>query len=133
MNPSRIKKLIIAAIALHSLALGVLMLALPGLTLRLSGWDYDGPAFFPAQSGIFLVILGGAYVAALWRPSFVWFLVGSKAAAVVFLVIEYLIGAAPAVALLAALFDGLMGLAVAAAAIWEMRSRTGEIEQTSQT
>lgn len=112
----------VAAVAAHSLVLGIAMLLQPLATLTLTGWDYRGPAFFPAQSGIFLLVLGGAYVVGVWRVSFAWLLVASKAAAVVFLVTAYSLGAVPNIALLAALLDGVMGIGVAAALLWEMRS-----------
>ncbi len=121
MNARRLQKLIIAAVALHSLILGTAVLARPAWTLQLAGWQYEGPSFFPAQSGLFLLILGGAYPAAIWRPAFAWFLVASKAAAVVFLLAEYAFGGGPAMLLPAALFDGLMGLAVPASLTWNVR------------
>jgi hypothetical protein len=84
----------------------------------MAGWEYDGPTFFPAQSGVFLLILGGSYLAAIWHRPFAWLLVASKAAAVVFLLAEYALGNGPTMLLLpAAALDGLMGLAVAAAVI----------------
>ncbi len=114
MNVKSLEKIIIAAVALHSIVLGVAMLVDPVWTLELCGWKYDGDIFFPQQAGVFLVIFGGAYVVALWRRPFAWFLVASKAAAVAFLLAEYLAGAAaPATLLVAGLFDGMMGLAVA--------------------
>ena len=122
MNIRQIKKLLICAIALHSFVLGTALLVNPKWVLGLSGWNYNGPSFFPAQSGIFLLILAGAYLAGLWYRAFAWFLVASKATAVVFLIAEYIIGAAPRLVLLAAFFDGLMGVVVAIALIWEVYS-----------
>lgn len=113
MNRSAAKVLLISAIALHSLILGTAMLLCPARTLQLGGWSYDGPLFFPAQSGVFLMILGGAYLAAIWKQSFAWLLVASKAAAVIFLLGCFALSLAPTKVLLVAALDGTMGAAVA--------------------
>lgn len=108
-------QLLVGAVAAHSLALGVCMLLVPKWTLGLVGWDLQGPAFFPAQSGLFLMLLGAAYARGVRERSFAWFLVASKGSAVVFLVGAVLLDSAPGIVLLTALLDGLMGAAVLAA------------------
>ena len=118
-----VRRLVISLVALHSIALGWAMLLYPRWTLALCGWEYAGGTFFPAQSGLFLLLLGGAYAAAIQRRSFAWFLVVSKAVAVVFLIAENFRGTAPDRVLVAAVLDGLMGTSVAIACIWEARSR----------
>ena len=117
VNSRRLEQLVVGAVALHSLILGTVLLLFPARTLHLAGWDYDGPLFFPAQAGIFLIILGIAYTIGIWRRSFVWFLIGTKAVAVIFLVSQYLAGTGPALLLLAAVLDGVMGGGVAAATL----------------
>ncbi|MHC4508392.1 MAG: hypothetical protein ACYTAO_05450 [Planctomycetota bacterium] len=103
------------------------MLFQPARTLRLFGWDYQSTMFFPAQSGVFLILSAGAYLTAIWYRGFVWFIVVAKTAAVVFLVSEhFLLGpAAPRTVLVAAALDGLMGASVAAIIIW--RARTSKL------
>jgi hypothetical protein len=71
------------------------------------------------------MILGGGYTAALWNQPFAWFLVASKAAAVVFLVAEYACGNGPLTLLPVAAFDGLMGLAVALVMVGGIRVQRG--------
>ncbi len=122
MNRRWVEVFVISAVALHSFALGFAMLVRPAWTLALLGWDYEGPLFFPAQSGIFLLILGGAYLTAIWRRPFAWFLVASKAAAVAFLVSEWGLGGGPSMVLVAAFFDGLMGTGVAVAVLLASRA-----------
>jgi hypothetical protein len=117
VNVCRLDRLLIAAVGLHSLVLGTALLVHPAWILGMAGWQYDGPLFFPAQSGIFLLILGGAYLAGIRHRPFAWLLVASKAAAVTFLLVEYALGNGPVLLLPAAVFDGLMGLAVAVAVI----------------
>ncbi|NOX56757.1 MAG: hypothetical protein GXP27_20405 [Planctomycetes bacterium] len=122
MNVRAVRHTIVTLVALHSLLLGAAMLFFPTRTLHAVGWTYDGDVFFPAQAGLFLLILGSAYIAGLWHDGFVWLLVASKVAAVLFLVFEYLLGHAPTVVFFAALLDGLMGLSVGAIMLWELRS-----------
>jgi len=104
---------LLAAIALHSIVLGFAMLAAPFWMLSSFGWDAAGTRFFPAQSGLFLLILGIVYAAAVRNRSLVWIVILSKAFAVIFLVGEALGGSCPPVVYVTALIDGLMGSTVA--------------------
>lgn len=131
MNLPQARKLVIGAIAAHSLILGLAMLIQPIGILHLCGWEYDGPVFFPAQSGIFLVVLGSIFLVAIWQRPFAWVVVATKAAAVLFLVTQWLGGTAPTIVLLAALVDGLMGTVVGILVTWEALSREGR--KTRQT
>lgn len=115
MHADGVRRLVVAAVAAHSLLLGAALLVVPSRLLALARWPHDGPVFFPAQSGVFLVILGLGYAAGLRLRPFAWFLVVSKAIAVVFLAGAFVAGQAPRIVLLQAALDGLMGLAVAAA------------------
>jgi len=66
-DPALLKRLSIIIVGMHSLVLGVGMLFAPIRFLSLAGWPYppaDDP-FFASQSGVFLIILGVAYLAAL--------------------------------------------------------------------
>ena len=103
---------VLAGVAFHSLALGVLMLAYPLAVLSRAGWSYDGSRFFPAQSGLFLLILGVVYAASIRHRPLAWVIVMSKAFAVVFLVAETRAGNCPPMVYLTAAADGLMGLVV---------------------
>ena len=123
MRPRTLRILLVLAVALHSILLGAAMLLFPTRTLDTFGWEYDGPAFFPSQAGIFLLLLGVAYAGAVHHREFAFFLVGSKTCAVVFLVVQYLSNQRQGVVLTAAILDGLMGAAVAAALFLEARSR----------
>ena len=123
MKAHQVKTLVVGVVAAHSITLGAAMLFWPVQTMSLFGWEYRGQTFFPSQAGVFLLLLGVAYAIGAKQRAFARFLVGSKAVAVVFLIGQYLQGAAPNMVLLAAAGDGMMGLAVAAALIWEDRSR----------
>lgn len=122
MNRRQITHILIGAVALHSLILGAFMLFMPIDFLRWMGWPHNGPAFFASQSGIYLLVLGGAYLAGIRYRPFAWFLAISKAAAVLFLLGHALAETAPRILLVrAAVADGLMGLAVVVALISERR------------
>lgn len=123
MNLHRLEKIVISLVALHSLVLGSAMLFIPTYTLRFFQWQYQGDLFFPAQTGIFLILFAVIYLAALWRRSLIWYIVLTKAAAVVFLLGAYFIlsDEAPRVILITALLDGLMGAALAALAFKSMK------------
>ena len=130
MNFRRLEIVTILLIAGHSVILGAAMLFWPVVTLDLFGWDYQDPMFFPAQSGVFLMLLGGVFLVAIGHRRFTWFIIASKGAAVVFLVWQHFLlsPAAPATILLAAVCDGLMGAAIAA--IFIRQSRRHECRDT---
>ena len=106
-------KLLVLAVASHSLAAGILLLFVPLWTLKLVGWDYTGQAFWPSQAGLFLALLGVAYASAIRLQPLIWFLIFSKAGAFVFLLLSVVWLDAPRVVVALAWVDGLMGLSVA--------------------
>ncbi len=108
----RLTRTVVLLIGLHSCTLGLLMLFLPLRAPRLLGFGDPGPAFFPSQSGIFLLILGICYLEALRRPALVFVIVLSKALAVAFLVVHAAFLGAPAILWAAAAGDGTMLAAV---------------------
>jgi len=132
LNITLLRKLVVGAVAAHSLILGAAMLLFPLWTLRLSGWHYEGNTFFPSQSGVFLFLLGSLYLAAARHTQLGWFIVASKTVAVVFLITQSVLNELPPMILLAAVLDGLMGGAVAAALVWETQAQSPEaaIEQS---
>ena len=113
MNAKKTERFLISAVALHSCGMGIAMLFMPVQTLKMIGWNYEGPLFFPSQSGIFLLILGGAYITGIWYKPFAWFLVASKFFAVLFLSTSIILDTAPDVILFPSILDGAMGLLVA--------------------
>lgn len=105
--------LVILGVAVHSIVAGLLLLFFPMWTLKLVGWGYFGETFWPSQAGLFLMLLGSVYATAIRLRQFVWFLVGSKACALVFLLLSVALLQGPKVVLVLAAIDGLMGLCVA--------------------
>lgn len=120
---AKLKQAIIIVVGAHSLILGVVMLFAPARALTLSGWPATGNLFFASQSGIFLIILGIAYLAALRHDVFVWLILGSKLAAVLFLFSHAIFGHAPSAVALAGAGDAGFALLLGAAVILERRAR----------
>lgn len=106
---------LLLAVAAHSIALGFTLLFLPRWALDLVGWGYTGQLFWPCQAGLFLMILGTAYAFAVRVTPLVWLVIGSKASAVVFLLLSVIWLSPPSVVPLLGIGDGLMGVAVAVA------------------
>jgi len=104
--------LAILAVSAHSVIAGICLLGFPSWMLRVVGWSYSGDIFWPRQAGLFLLILGIAYGAAIWYRPIVWLLIGSKASALVFLLSQALWLEAPRLTVPLGLIDGSMGLAV---------------------
>ena len=123
MRAQTLRRIIVAIVALHSIALGTAMLFWPTWTLRTFGWPYEGPTFFPSQSGILLLLLGISYVGGIYHLPFVFFLVVSKACAVAFLVTQYFVNEEQGLILESAAGDAIMGVAVALALVLEYRAR----------
>ncbi|MCM2257203.1 MAG: hypothetical protein NDJ94_16270 [Vicinamibacteria bacterium] len=105
-------QIVILLVGLHSCALGVGMLTMPRLLLAILGFPESPSVFFPSQSGIFLIICGVFYLAALREPSYVWTIVVSKALAVLFLAGHLVFGGAPPLLWLALAGDFTMGAVV---------------------
>jgi len=123
MTAKTFRRITVAIVALHSFALGAAMLFAPTWTLRTFGWPYDGPTFFPSQSGILLLLLGLSYVGGIYHLPFVVFLIVSKACAVAFLVTQYFTNEEQGLILESAAGDAIMGLTVAVALVLEYRVR----------
>lgn len=114
-------RLLILLIGIHSCALGVVMLFAPRFMLQLFGFPEGVPAFFPSQSGVFLLIFGICYLFAMAEPELVKIIVISKAFAVVFLFIHAAFLMAPPAIWAAAFGDTAMLAAMCAALLRHRR------------
>lgn len=109
-------RLLLLGIAAHSLLTGVGLLLQPGWLIAFGGWRPLSDPFFPAQGGIFHVLMAVLYGLAARRAetrSFLLpFIVFVKAAAAVFLVSYYLAVEQVWLVLLSGLLDGAMAVLV---------------------
>lgn len=109
---SRIERLLIVLIALHTFGVGLALIFFTRAGAALGGWAQVEPLFFARQAGVFHLLLGTAYLIDYVRHRSVLLLLIAKTTAVVFLATITLLDHAPWVAPLSCLADGLMGLAV---------------------
>ncbi|MBI3091525.1 MAG: hypothetical protein HYY96_12740 [Candidatus Tectomicrobia bacterium] len=116
MNYARAFRLVMGLVSLHSLVLGLLLYFFTAPVLQAFGFQQGPSLFYPRQSGVFLFILGIAYLLPavdLRRfRAFAWFTVVSKLCAVLFLYGEVLVFRASRIVLLAGIGDTLMGLVI---------------------
>ena len=119
------KRLSIIVVAGHSLILGIALLFAPGEVLAFVQWPLVVDLFFVSQAGIFLTILGFAYLAALRHKVLVWLIVGSKLGAVLFLFGQSFFVEARFHLILAGIGDACLGLLVLVAVMVESGARPG--------
>lgn len=113
LDPRRIELWLIVLIALHSLGVGIALMAFTDWSVAFGGWGRADPRFFVRQAGIFHVVVAVGYLLEYFRYRGVGLLVLAKSAAVVFLLAATLLGSAVAwVVPLSAAGDGLMALVV---------------------
>lgn len=116
MSYARALRVVMALVSLHSLLLGLALYFFTAPVLRAFGFLAGPSLFYPRQSGVFLFILGIAYLLPavdLRRfRAFAWFALVSKLCAVLFLYGEVLVFHASLIVLLAGIGDTLMGLVI---------------------
>ena len=89
----RILNLVLILAAVHSFATGVGLILQPAVLLEWAGWGPIEQRFFPAQGGVFHMLMAGLYVLAFRsdaaRASLVPFIILVKSTAAVFLLVYY--------------------------------------------
>ena len=105
-------------IALHSLGVGVALMAFTDWSVAFGGWGRAEPRFFVRQAGVFHVVVAVGYLLEYFRSRGVGLLLLAKSGAVVFLLVTTWLGREVAWAVpLSAVADGLM----AAVVLWVHR------------
>jgi hypothetical protein len=108
----RAEALLVAAVVAHSLAVGLVLVAVPAWGLRFGGWTSAPPLFFPRQAGVFHFAVAFGYALEFVRGRGVTLLVFTKSLAVVFLGVATALGDAPWLVPASAAADAAMGAAV---------------------
>ncbi len=103
-----IERLYVVLVALHSLAIGVVLLFLTEWGLAFGGFHDVRPLFFPRQAGAFHLVVAAAYLYDYFVHGRVTVMVMTKCLAVVFLCGVSLLTPLPWLVPLSALGDGLM-------------------------
>ena len=109
-----LERWIIVLIAIHSVAVGALLLVAPQWSSRFGGWEGVAPEFFTRQAGIFHMVVVMGYLFEYVRTGGVSFLVATKCVAFVFLTTAFLLGERAWAVPVSALADGAMAIVVAA-------------------
>ncbi len=121
MDRRRLLRIVICLIALYSIVLGILNWLFAVGWMKVMRMPMPDAAFWPRQSGAFLISMGLAYglgaLSLRYLQTSALVIVLSKSVAVVFLFLEYLFRDAPFAILLAGLGD-LSILIIASAVAW---------------
>jgi hypothetical protein len=83
----RLEGIALVLVALHSYAVGGMLVFAPAWTLDFAGWTEVGNLFFPRQSGAFHFVVATAYLWEWRRHGTVQLLLMTKSIAVLFLLI----------------------------------------------
>ena len=105
---------LVVLVALHSYAVGAMLLLAPAWAVRFAGWAGADPLFFLRQAGVFHFVVATAYLVELARYRGVAVLVITKGFAAVFLLGFAALATAPWSVPFSGVTDGLMGVAVLA-------------------
>ena len=108
----RIETWLVVLIALHSYAVGVVLLFLTRWGIDFGGWGEASPLFFARQAGIFHVVVATGYLLEYFRSRTVALMLMAKLTAVVFLTSMMWVEETPWAVPLSAVGDGLMGIVV---------------------
>jgi hypothetical protein len=122
LGPHRVERWLIVLIALHSLGVGVALLAFTDWSAAFGGWGQAEPRFFAQQGGVFHIVVALGYLLEYLRHRGVGLLVLAKSIAVVFLVSVTILGEAVTwVVPISALTDAMMAAAVLIVHRWASR------------
>jgi len=114
--PEKLLSTILWLVALHSIAMGLALIAQPTLLMKLSGFSSECERFFPAQGGVFHILMAVAYVmGATDIEKYHYLIVFSiivKALATLFLMVYCFAVEFKWIVLLSGIGDGVMGLII---------------------
>lgn len=109
----RIEHALVVLVAVHSYAVGLVLIFATEWGARLGGWEQVGPLFFARQAGALHLVVATGYLLEYSRYRGVSLLLVAKAIAVVFLFSTAALGNVPWVVPFSGVVDGLLGAAVA--------------------
>ena len=104
----RLETAALVLIALHSYAVGVMLMVFTRWSAEFGGWGAVEPLFFARQGGIFHVVLATGYLVEYFRRGEITLLLIAKSTALVFLLVMWRLGG-PWAEPLSGVADGLMG------------------------
>jgi hypothetical protein len=104
--------IVVFLVAVHSIILGIVLIAAPKWLLSVFEWSIVCDAFFLQQAGLFHILLGLVYLVEFFAHGGVGILLTAKSCAVVFLTIQYLWRIHEPAVLMSGLVDAGMALIV---------------------
>jgi hypothetical protein len=107
-----LEALAVASIALHSFAVGLVLVFFPAWAASFGGWGDADPLFFIRQGGAFHLVVAAGYVVEYLRHRSVSLMLIAKSLAVVFLGISWAVDPGVWAVPLSAASDGLMAVAI---------------------
>jgi hypothetical protein len=84
-NWPRLERWVVVLIALHSYAVGLMLMFATEWTLNFAGWEVPENLFFPRQGGVFHLVVATGYLFEYFRFQRIQLLIIAKSIAVVFL------------------------------------------------
>lgn len=106
----QLERIFVWLVALHSLAVGAMLLFAPVWSVAFGGWPGATPLFFPRQAGVFHFVAVLGYLLEYHRSRTVTLMVGTKTIAFVFLLTMWAMGEPAWSVPFSGLADGAMGV-----------------------
>lgn len=115
-HPEKILQTVLGLVALHSLGMGLTLIAQPAILMKFAGFNPDGEHFFPTQGGVFHLLMFVVYLmGAIHIEKYHYFIVFSifvKAVATFFLMMYCFAAEFKWIVFLSGLGDAVMGLMI---------------------
>ena len=126
-HPDKLLSTVLGLVAIHSLVMGLTLIAQPGVLMEFAGFSPDCEQFFPAQGGVFHLLMFVVYLmGATHIEKYHYFIVFSifvKSVATFFLIIYCFVAEFKWIVFLSGIADCVMGLMIFLAFQYYLRSK----------
>jgi hypothetical protein len=126
-HPDKLLSTVLGLVAIHSLLMGLILIAQPAVLMEFAGFSPDFEHFFPAQGGVFHLLMTVAYLMGAINIEkyhhFIVFSVFVKAVATFFLILYCFAVEFKWIVFLSGIADGVMGLMIFWALLYHLRSK----------
>lgn len=128
-DPEITLQTVLGLVAVHSMVMGLVLIIQPPLLMDVSGFGGDYEHFFPAQGGVFHLLMSVAYLTGAANIEkyryFIVFAIFVKAVATLFLLMYCFTAEFKWIVLLSGIADFAMGLMIFSAFIQYLKSKNG--------